>query len=47
MKIEIWLNKQSIKNAIKQLNSIKKLVPTMQQEFLMEVAHWLTDRAND
>ena len=47
MKIEIALNKQSIKNAIKQLNAIKKTVPTMQQEFLMEVAHWLTDRAND
>lgn len=47
MKIEIALNKQSIKNAIKQLNAIKKTVPTMQQEFLMQVAHWLTDRAND
>lgn len=47
MKIEIGLNKQSIKNAIKQLNTIKKTVPTMQQEFLMEVAHWITDRAND
>lgn len=47
MKLEIALNKQSIKNAIKQLNAIKKTVPTMQQEFLMEVAHWLTDRAND
>lgn len=47
MKIEIGLNKQSIKNAIKQLNAIKKTVPKMQQEFLMEVAHWITDRAND
>lgn len=47
MKIEIGLNKQSIKNAIKQLNAIQKTVPKMQQEFLMEVAHWLTDRAND
>ena len=47
MKIEIGLNKQSIKNAIKQLNAIKKTVPNMQQEFLMEVAHWITDRAND
>lgn len=47
MKIEIALNKQSIKNAIKQLNAINKTVPTMQQEFLMEVAHWLTERAND
>jgi hypothetical protein len=47
MKIEVGLNKQSIKNAIKQLNAIKKTVPTMQQEFLVEVAHWLTDRAND
>jgi hypothetical protein len=47
MKIEVGLNKQSIKNAIKQLNAIKKTVPTMQQEFLMEVAHWITDRAND
>lgn len=47
MKIEVGLNKQSIKNAIKQLNAIKKTVPNMQQEFLMEVAHWITDRAND
>lgn len=47
MKIEVGLNKQSIKNAIKQLNDIKKTVPTMQQEFLMEVAHWLTERANE
>ena len=47
MKIEIGLNKQSIKNAIKQLNAIKKTVPKMQQEFLMEVAHWLTNRANE
>lgn len=47
MKIEIALNKQSVKKAIKQLNAIKKTVPTMQQEFLMEVAHWLTDGAND
>lgn len=46
MRIEVGLNKQSIKNAINQLNAIKKLVPTMQQEFLMQVAHWLTDRAN-
>ena len=47
MKIEISLNKQSINNTIKQLNAIKKTVPTMQQEFLMEVAHWLTYRANE
>lgn len=47
MKIEIALNKQSIKNAINKLNAIKKTVPKMQQEFLVEVAHWLTDRAND
>lgn len=47
MKLEIALNKQSIKNAIKQLNAIKKTVPKMQQEFLVEVAHWITDRAND
>lgn len=46
MKIEIALNTQSIKNAIKQLNAIKKTFPTMQQEFLMQVAHWLTNRAN-
>lgn len=47
MKIEIGLNKQSIKNAIKQLNAIRKTVPKMQQEFLMEVAHWLTERSNE
>jgi hypothetical protein len=46
MKIEIALNKQSIKNAIKQLNAIKNTVPKMQQEFLMQLAHWLTNRAN-
>lgn len=46
MKIEVGLNKQSIKNAIKQLNAIKKTVPAMQQEFIMQVAHWITDRAN-
>lgn len=46
MRIEIELNKQSVENAIKQLDDIKKLVPKMQQEFLMQVAHWLTDRAN-
>ena len=47
MKIEIALNKQSIKNAIKRINAIKKTVPTIQQEFLMSVAHWVTNRAND
>lgn len=47
MKIEVGLNNQSIKNAINKLNAIKKTVPKMQQEFLVEVAHWLTDRAND
>lgn len=46
MKIEVGLNKQSIKNAIKQLNAIKKIVPTMQQEFLMEVAKWIVRQAN-
>ena len=47
MKIEIALNKQSIKNAIKRINAIKKTVPTIQQEFLMSVAHWVTNRANE
>ena len=47
MKIEIALNKQSIRNAIKQINAIKKTVPTMKQEFLMLVAHWVTNKAND
>lgn len=47
MKIEIGLNKQSIKNAIKQLNSIKKTITTMQQEFLVAVAHWVTNKANE
>lgn len=46
MKIEIGLNKQSIKNAIKQLNAIKKTVPNMQQEFLMAVAKWIVRQAN-
>ena len=47
MKIEIGLNTQSINNAINQLNSIKKTVPIMQQDFLMSVAHWVINRAND
>ena len=47
MKIEIGPNKQSIKNAIKQLNAIKKTVPTMQQGFGMEGAHWVTNKANE
>lgn len=47
MKIEIALNKQSIKNAIKQINAIKKNIHTMQQVFVMEVAHWVTNRANE
>lgn len=47
MKIEIALNKKSLKNVIKRMSDIKKTIPTMQKEFLMEVSHWLTDRAND
>lgn len=46
MKIEVGLNKQSIKNVIKKLNAIKKTVPTMQQEFLMAVAKWIVRQAN-
>ena len=47
MRIEVGLNKKSIKNAIKQLNAIKKTVPTMQQEFILSVAHWVTNKANE
>jgi hypothetical protein len=47
MKIEVGLNKQSIKNAINKLNAIKKTVPKMQQEFLEEVAKWIVKQADD
>lgn len=47
MKIKIALNYKSINNAINQLNAIKKNVPAMQQEFIMLVAHWVTNKAND
>jgi hypothetical protein len=47
MKIEIALNKQSIKKAKKQLLYVKKILPTMQKEFLEYVALWLIERANN
>ncbi|MBP3573863.1 MAG: hypothetical protein J6J71_04575 [Prevotella sp.] len=46
MKIKVALNPKSIKNAINRLNAVKKSLFNMTQEFVMEVAHWLTDRAN-
>ena len=46
-KITIELNTKSIKEARKYLLNLKKQIPKMQQEFLMAVAHWVTDRAND
>lgn len=46
MKIKVGLNKKSIGQAIKKLNEIKSFIPKMSQEFSMEVAHWITDRAN-
>lgn len=45
-KIVVTLNKASIEDAINQLNSIKNIFPKITQEFLMEVAIWITDRAN-
>lgn len=45
-KIVVTLNKASIENAINELNSIKNIFPKITQEFLMEVAIWITDKAN-
>lgn len=46
MKINVSLNSKSINEAIKRLKSIRKMFPEMMQEFLLEVAHWITDKAN-
>jgi hypothetical protein len=46
-KITIELNRQSIKNAQKYLLNLKKQIPKMQQEFLIQVAHWVTEKANN
>jgi hypothetical protein len=46
MKIEIALNKQSIKNAIKQLKQAKYNINLAYENFLEDVAMWLIDRAN-
>lgn len=46
MKINIELNRNSIANAVAQLKRIKRLMPQMKSEFYMQVAQWLTNRAN-
>ena len=46
-KITIELNRQSINNARKYLLNLKKQIPKMQQEFLIQVAHWVTEKANN
>ena len=46
MKINIELNQKSIEQAKRQLLYIKKILPTMQKEFLEDVAMWLIERAN-
>lgn len=46
MKLNIELNRQSIKNAQKYLLNLKKQIPKMQQEFLMAVAKWIVKQAD-
>ena len=46
MKIEIGLNKKSIKNAIKQLRTVKYNFDIARKDFLEGVALWLIERAN-
>lgn len=46
-KITIELNSKSINDARKYLLKLKKQIPKMQQEFLMAVAYWVTNRANE
>jgi hypothetical protein len=45
-KIVIELNRKSIQNAIYQLNSIKKRLPTMVKAFIIEVAKWIVKKAD-
>ena len=45
-KITIGLNKKDIENAKKYLQNLKKQIPKMQQEFLMEVAKWIVKQAD-
>lgn len=45
-KITIELNSKSIKDARKYLLNLKKQIPKMQQEFLMEVAKWIVKQAD-
>lgn len=46
MKINVALNQQSIKAAIKQLRQAKKSISLAFEDFLEDVALWLIDRAN-
>ena len=45
-KITIELNTKSINEARKYLLNLKKQIPKMQQELLVAVAHWVTEKAN-
>lgn len=44
--IQIELNPKSIRSAIAKLKRIEKKIPTIEQEIAMEVARWITERAN-
>jgi hypothetical protein len=46
-KITVQLNTKSINEARKYLLNLKKQIPKMQQEFLIQVAHWVTEKANN
>lgn len=46
-KITVQLNTKSINEAGKYLLNLKKQIPKMQQEFLIQVAHWVTEKANN
>ena len=46
MKINVELNSNSIREAVKKLKAVKKIFPQMVAEFYLEVAHWITKRAD-
>lgn len=46
MKISVALNRKSIKDAVKQIDYVKKMIPVMFDEFIEAVALWIIERAN-
>lgn len=46
MKIDIWLNSNSINEAIKKLNKFKKNLSQIENEFCYESCKWLQEKAN-